>query len=162
MHAIYSVSPRSRSRSSRSVKMRSSQMGETISESSSVSHVVSEVDSNRVSRIHRRNADGKDFVGATGQGTNIKMIRLLLEPEADTHHQNTSLGKEDKQMETKTSLVNPLVIGIAGVCVVLLVALVILGVLFRRKLLTEQSQNAAPVKTNPKEVTLAQSGGVAV
>lgn len=159
MHAIYSVSPRSRSRSSRSVKLRNS---ETMSESSSVSHVVSEVDSNRVSRIHRRDADGKDFVGATGQGTNIKMIRLLLEPEADTHHQNTSLGKEDKQMETKTSLVNPLVIGIAGVCVVLLVALVIMGVLFRRKLMTEQSQNAAPVKTNPKKVTLAQSGGVAV
>lgn len=141
MHAIYSVTSGSHPRSSRSVH-------EVDLKTSLTSHVVSKVDSKFVRRLYRRDVDDKQQIGVGGQGTNIKMIRLLLEP-ADSHR-NSSSGELEKQTEAETggardtSLVNPLVIGIGGVCVVLLVVLVVMGVLFRRKLLTQQSQNAPP------------------
>ena len=101
---------------------------------------------------------------SAGQGTNIKMIRLLSEPA--NSRRNMSSGALEKRTETNgahdSSLINPLVIGIAGVCVLLLFALVFVGVLFRRKLLTQQSQNTPPVKTSSKEVTVVRAEGEAV
>ena len=163
MHAIYSVTSGSHPRPARSVKLSTADTDEDDLETPLTSHVVSEVDSNLVHRLHRRSVDDKQ-IGVSGQGTNIKMIRLLLEP-ADSHR-NTSSTELEKQTERNgardTSLVNPLVIAIAGVCVLLLVALVVVGVLFRRKLLTQQSQNAPPVETNSKQVTMTQAEGEAV
>ena len=158
MHAIYSVTSGSHPRSARSVH-------EVDLKTSLTSHVVSKVDSKFVRRLYRRDVDDKQQIGVGGQGTNIKMIRLLLEP-ADSHR-NSSSRELEKQTEAETgdardtSLVNPLVIGIGGVCVVLLVVLVVMGVLFRRKLLTQQPQIAPPV-TNSREVSMTQPEGVAV
>lgn len=158
MHAIYSVTSGSRSRRALSVEQ------EVHSKTSFSSHVLSELDNSLVHRLFRRDAAGKRQIGVSGQGTNIKMIRLLLDPE------EVQPDLPSKQIEKQTgtikesqdsSLVNPLVIGIAAVCVVLLVALVVVGILFRRKMLTQQSLSASTVK-NSKEESVAQGGGVAV
>ena len=157
MHAIYSVT--SGSRSGRAVSVEQ----EIHSKTSFSSHVLSELDNSLVHRLFRRDAAGKRQIGVSGQGTNIKMIRLLLDPE---EVQPDLPSKQiEKQTDTKesqdSSLVNPLLIGIAAVCVVLLVALVVVGILFRGKLLTQQSLSAPTVK-NSKEESVAQGGGVAV
>ena len=156
MHAIYFVTSGSRSRRALSVEQ------EVHSKTSFFSYVLSELDDSLVHRLFRRDAASKRQIGVSGQGTNIKMIRLLLDP-GDVKP-NSPPKQLEKQTETKksqdSSLVNPLVIGIAAVCVVLLVALVVVGILFRRKLLTQQSLSASTVK-NSKEESVAQGGGVA-
>lgn len=160
MHAIYSVTSDSRPRPARSVR------GSTTNESDVTTHVLSEVDSGSFKlthRLHRRDIEETHQLGLHGQGTNIKMIRLLSEP-AETRR-NTS-SEEIKQTASDaardTTLVNPLVIGIAGVCLLLLIALVVVGVMFRRRLLTQQTRNSPAVETNSKEVTVTQAGGVSV
>lgn len=162
MHAIYSVTSGRHPRPARSVKLSSADKDEGLLETSLTSHIVSEVNFNSPQRLVRRNLD--DNIGVSGQGTNMKIIRLLPEP-ADTPR-NMSSGALEKRTETNeardSSLINPLVIGIAGVCVLLVFALVIVGVLFRRKLLTQQSQNTPPVKINSKEVTVVLAEGEAV
>ena len=91
------------------------------------------------------------------------MIRLLSEP-AEIHHNASS--EEIKQVTSdaprEANLVNPLVIGIAGVCLLLLIALVVVGVVFRRRLLAHQAQNSPAVKTSSTEVTVTPGGGVSV
>ena len=164
MHAIYSVTSGSHPRPARSVKRSLADKHGVDLGTSLTSHVVSEVDSKLAHGLIRRNVDDARRSERSGQGTNIKMIRLLPEP-ADSRR-NTSLSKLERQTETNgardTSLVNPLVIGVTGVCILLLVALVIMGVLFRRKLLTQQSHNAPPVETNSRQVTMTQAEGEAV
>ena len=163
MHAIYSVTSDSRPRPARSVR------GSTADQNEITSHVLSEVDSRLFElshRLSRRDFEDTHQIGVHGQGTNIKMIRLLSEP-ADTRRNASSKGsKEIEKAEQNgardTNLVNPLVIGIAGICVLLLIALVVVGVMFRRRLLTQQNQNSPVVETNSKEVTVSQAGGVAV
>lgn len=160
MHAIYSVTSDSRPRPARSVG------SSTSDENHVTSHVLSEVDSRLFKlshRLYRRDIGDTHEIGLHGQGTNIKMIRLLSEP-AETRHNTTS--EEIKHMTADvprdTSLVNPLVIGIAGVCLLLLIALVVVGVMFRRRLLTQQTQNSPAVETSSTDVTVTQGGGVSV
>ena len=160
MHAIYSVTSDDRPRPARSVG------GPNFDENHVTSHILSEVDSRLFKlshRLYRRDIGDKHEIGLHGQGTNIKMIRLLSEP-AETRHNTTS--EEIKQMTSDTprdtSLVNPLVIGIAGVCLLLLIALVVVAVMFRRRLLTQQTQNSPAVETSAKEVTVTQAEGVPV
>ena len=160
MHAIYSVTSDSRPRSARS-------FGDSSTDESHVtSHVLSEVDSRLFKlshRLYRRDTGDTNEIGLHGQGTNIKMIRLLSEP-AEIHHNASS--EEIKQVTSdaprEASLVNPLVIGIAGVCLLLLIALVVVGVVFRRRLLAHQAQNSPAVKTSSTEVTGTPGGGVSV
>ena len=160
MHAIYSVTSDNRLRPARSIGVS------TTDENRVTSHVLSEVDSRLFKlahRLYRRNTGDAHEVGLHGQGTNIKMIRLLSEP-AEIRHNTTP--EEIKQMTSDaprdTSLVNPLVIGIAGVCLLLLIALVVVAVMFRRRLLTQQTQGSPAVETSSTEVTMTQSGGVSV
>ena len=82
MHAIYSVTSGSRSRRALSVEQ------EVHSKTSFSSHVLSELDNSLVHRLFRRNAAGKRQIGVSGQGTNIKMIHLLVDPgdvSCDSH-----------------------------------------------------------------------------
>ena len=164
MHAIYSVTSGSHPRPARSVERSPADQLALGLGTSLTSHVVSAVDSDLAHRLMRRNVDDARRNQPNGQGTNIKMIRLLPEP-ADPSR-NTSLRMLERQTETNgardSSLVNPLVIGVTGVCVLLLVAMVIMGVLFRRKLLTQQSHDAPPVETNSRQVTMTQAEGEAV
>lgn len=164
MHAIYSVTSGSRPRPARSVGRSTADKNEV------TSHIVSEVDSRSFKlshRLYRRDIEDSQQIGVHGQGTNIKMIRLLSQPAEE--HRNSSSKQTEETVELNsesnrardTNLVNPLVIGIAGVCVLLLIALLIVGVMFRRKLLTQQTQNSPPVETSTS-VTLTQGGGVAV
>jgi len=160
MHAIYSVTSDNRPRPARSVG------SSTTDENHVTSHILSEVDSRLFKlshRLYRRDIGDTHEIGLHGQGTNIKMIHLLSEP-AETRHNATS--EEIKQMTSDTprdtSLVNPLVIGIAGVCLLLLIALVVVAVMFRRRLLTQQTQNSPAVKTSATEVTATQAEGVSV
>ena len=160
MHAIYSVTSDSRPRSARSVG------GSSSDENHVTSHILSEVDSRLFKlshRLYRRDSGDTHGIGLHGQGTNIKMIRLLSEP-AEIRHNTPS--EEIKQAPSDapqdTSLVNPLVIGIAGVCLLLLIALVVVGVMFRRRLLIHQTQNSPTVETSSTEVTVTQGGGVSV
>lgn len=163
MHAIYSVTSDSRPRPARSVQGSTADMNEI------TSHVLSEVDSRSFKlshRLYRRDVNDAHQIGVHGQGTNIKMIRLLSEP-AETRRNASSIGsKEIEKAESNgardTNLVNPLVFGIGGVCLLLLIALVVVGVMFRRRLLTQQSQNSPAVETNSREVAVVQAGGVAV
>ena len=165
MHAIYSVTSGSRPRPGRSVKRSSADKDELDFGTSLTSHGLSELDSKFARRLYRRSADDENQIGVSGQGTNIRMIRLLFEPAESSRNTSSSKGLEQQTESNEardTSLVNPLVIGIAGVCVLLLVALVVVGVLFRRKLLTQQSQNAPPVETKSREVTMSKTEGEAV
>lgn len=160
MHAIYSVTSDSRPRPARSVG------GSTTGESDVTSHVLSEVDSGSFKlthRLYRRDTGETHQLGLHGQGTNIKMIRLLSEP-AETRRNTSSeeIKHSASDAAHDTNLVNPLVIGIAGVCLLLLIALVVVGIMFRRRLLSQQTQNSPAVETNSREVTVTQAGGVSV
>lgn len=166
MHAIYSVTSRSNSRPARSISRSSADRNEV------TSHILSKIDSRSFklsNRLHRRDLAANQQIGVHGQGANIKMIRLISEPTETERARNTSSTEPSKEVREAelnrahdTSLVNPLVIGIAGVCLLLLVTLVVVAVLFRRKLLTQQTQNSSAVESRSEEVTATQTRGVAV
>lgn len=141
MHAIYSVTSGGRPRPARSIGHSTADLSEV------TSHILTEVDSRSFKlshKLYRRNLEDAQQMGMHGQGTNIKMIRLLSEP-AETRQNTSSKNPSTEIKETElnrardTSLVNPLVIGIAGVCLLLLVALVVVAVMLRRKMLTQQT-----------------------
>ena len=166
MHAIYSVTSGVSSRPARSIGHSTADRNEV------TSHILSEVNSRSFKlshRLYRRDLGDNRQIGDHGQGANIKMIRLISEPTETETTRNTSSAdspKEVKETELNrahdTSLVNPLVIGIAVVCLLLLVALVVVAVFFRRKLLTQQTQNSSAVESRSEEVTIMRRRGVAV
>ena len=166
MHAIYSVTSGVNSRPARSIGRSTADRNEV------TSHILSEVNSRSFKlshRLYRRDLGDNRQIGDHGQGANIKMIRLISEPTETETARNTSSAdppKEVKETELNrahdTSLVNPLVIGIAVVCLLLLVALVVVAVFFRRKLLTQQTQNSSAVESRLEEVTIMRRRGVAV
>ena len=156
MHAIYSISPGSRRRPTRSNRIFSPE----------TSHVFSQLDDGTFHtdphKLSRRDLEDIQQIGLNGKATNIKIIRLLREEESAQNE--TSSHELEPKMPTARdqSLINPLVIGIAGICVVLLIALVVVAVALRRRLSAQQSQNSTPVEANVQGVNVAQTRGVAV
>lgn len=165
MHAVYSVSssPRKKQRNPRDtldspltyhvidqtdVNLHTNQGSEP------AQHVGSGHQSYRKGmRVRRQDSDASLGVGT---GTNMKMIRLIYESMDETTSgrlakTNDSLNKDNQ------GLVNPLVIGIAVVCVVLLIALVVVWTLYKRK-----GRREAPVETSADSVSTPQSRGTVV
>jgi hypothetical protein len=105
--------------------------------------------------MRMRRGDGDTNTLGPGTGTNMKIIRLIYESvDEKSDHQgkmNDSLTKSDK------SLVNPLVIGIAVVCGVLIIALIVVWTLYKRKGRREQ-----PVETSVHSVSTPDGKGTVV
>lgn len=165
MHAVYSVSssPHKKQRTPRDIL-----------DSQHTYHVIDQADfklhlnhgpepaqhvsgGQRLSRKNkrRRRQDGDASLGV-GTGTNMKMIRLIYE-SIDENTSGRLAKTNNSSNEENQGLVNPLVIGIAVVCVVLLVALVVVWTLYKRK-----GRREAPVETSADSVSTAQSKGTVV
>ena len=183
MHAVYSVTPRkktSNQRPTREVNEGNSgfhnnePMKETIlihQFTESTLRKPGELSNVRIGNriyehahsLHRREAENIRDIGNNGKGTNIKMIRLIRESPDDSA--KIPSGEQTQQLDAESTsahgqgLVNPLVIGIAVVCGILFVALVVVAVVLRRKLL---SQPPRTVEMNTQEVAVAQSEGTRV
>ena len=93
-------------------------------------------------------------------GTNMKMIRLIYESRDNTIDVRLQEREENSYVTSKSesSLVNPLVIGIGVFCGVLLVALVVVWILYKRKVRQEQP----PVQVTAQAVSSPNVQGTVV
>ena len=156
MHAVYSVTSKKKTTSQRSPRDTREP------EADSRQTVIYELAKSAKKHVSRRDADTIEEIGNNGKGTNLKMIRLISEPaDPSAKDMPTQLLREDAGSSGAHAqgLVNPLVIGIAVVCGVLLVALVVVGVALKRKLRTPPPQVA---EANKQEVAIATSEGTRV
>jgi len=102
------------------------------------------VDSVHGHHLARRDQDEVEDIGLNGKGTNMRMIRLIYNSESFEPRADDTSVPPMKSSDTDLSeqeLLNPLVIGIAVVCVILVIALVVVGVMYRRKGSRGQQQN---------------------
>ena len=96
-----------------------------------------------------RRSQGKPYgIGVNGKGTNMRMIRLIYysdSSELSVDQNPTHVTKQYRQDQTQVELINPLVIGMSAVCVILVAALVVVGVMYRRKSNNSQRQKAIEI-----------------
>ena len=110
--------------------------------------------------LSRRALDEAQGIGLNGKGTNLRMIRLIYNSESFELGTDTNLAPSAIPRDTNfkdSGLVNPLVIGISALCVILVGALVVVGVMYRRK-----SQRQLPVEASATGVSTTDCDGTPV
>lgn len=143
MHAVYSVSsdPRRLKRIPRTAddKVTSKTTYHYINHLS-VSNQRSSLENMRT----RRDKQEPHSLG-DGKGTNIKMIQLIYDSfdRRDQFDEFEKTEKNNVSNKNDSSLVNPLVIGIGAFCGVLLIALIVVWILYKRKGRQDQAVQAS-------------------